>query len=181
MKSTPHYEAGTENKIAVIFSCPGRYEEAAGRPAARMTGRNLEVLLEILNKKLGTDDFTREKITITNSWDRVEYPAKTGRSEATAKELLSEKNLKRIIKEITYVTKFIIVSGFKASIVIKKIIENDKISKNIKIVYIPHLGMMSLNLQIKSDVHNLPIKVGDPQATFKRLEKIAEIIINELK
>ena len=35
LKINPHYQQGTEEKIAFIFSCPGREEEKQARPGGK--------------------------------------------------------------------------------------------------------------------------------------------------
>jgi len=37
----------------VVFSCPGRHEEEAKKPAAKTTGKNLDILMKKLNSFLG--------------------------------------------------------------------------------------------------------------------------------
>ncbi len=180
MKNTPHFESGTEKKIAFVFSCPGRYEEINCKPAAKTTGKNLEILMNIINKKLNTNDFKRGKVMITNSWPTVEYPEKTGRSEATKKEILNINNLNRLGKELKDITKIIIGCGKKAELAVKILNENNIFQKKTKIIFIPHLGMMSLNTLIKKDISGKNIKIGDPLGTYKRIERLSEIIIDAI-
>jgi hypothetical protein len=181
IKTKPHYQPGTENKTAFVFSCPGQCEEKECRPVAKTTGRNLETLLNILNDKLDTAEFTRAKITITNSWSRVEYPAKTGRTEAKKDEILKEKNLTRLLTELRPVKKLIVCSGNNAGFAVRTLLERKLIDKKIKNVFIPHLGTRGINLKIKEDADGNAIKAGDENATYKRLERIAGEIIAVLK
>lgn len=37
--TTPHYQKGTQYKIAVVFSCPGQEEEKQNRPVSGQTGK----------------------------------------------------------------------------------------------------------------------------------------------
>jgi hypothetical protein len=181
LKITPHYQEGTEVKIAFVFSCPGQCEEKECRPVAKTTGRNLETLMKILNEKMQTADFTLEKITITNSWSRVEYPAKTGRTEAKQKEILIEKNLERLSLELIPINKMVICSGNNAAFAVKTLIEKKLLYKKIKIIYLPHLGTRGINMKIKDDINGNPIKPGVENATYKRLEKIASEIMAVIK
>ncbi|MDB8567231.1 hypothetical protein [Turicibacter sanguinis] len=48
-----HYKSENKNEVTFVFSCPGRYEEEVGVPAAKVTRRNLDTLLSILNRKIG--------------------------------------------------------------------------------------------------------------------------------
>ena len=90
---TAHYQKGNENKVAFVFSCPGRHEEAEGYPAAQNTGTNHINLLLELSRIITREDLIREYITIANAWDRIEYDKKTNRSEATNKEILLPSNM----------------------------------------------------------------------------------------
>jgi hypothetical protein len=136
-----HLQVGQENRVAVVFSCPGRHEEVAGCPAARATGRNLELLLSLLGEALGRSDLGREMITITNAWPEVEYPARTGRTEATAKEITAPDNIERLRNELQDVTDFIIFCGDRAKAVAKEL----KLPHNPKLVYIRHPGLRGLS------------------------------------
>jgi uracil-DNA glycosylase len=79
-----------------MASCPGRLEQRAGRPLAGASGRNLRAALASLRERFGPVWFPSlvlEDYTLTNAWDRVEYPELTGRSEATPAEVLAEENV----------------------------------------------------------------------------------------
>lgn len=147
-----HFEAGKENRVAIVFSCPGRHEEAAGRPAAGTTGRNLETLLSLLNQLLRRDDLSRANVTITNAWPHVEYRTKTGRSEASRKELLEAKNLERLRQELEEISDMVIFCGEKARIVSMYL----ELEHHPTFVYIDHLGLRGL-CSIRRDVNGQPI------------------------
>lgn len=154
-----HYEKGSENEIAFIFSCPGQKEEKSTPPgpAKGQTGVNLEVLLEILSLQPETNGICREKITITNAWPRVEYKKATGRSEATKEEILDYDNIDRLAKELITIKKYIFVSGKKAEIAVMKLIEENKLKNSVRVFKFRHLGNQSLN-QIKEDKNGEEIK-----------------------
>ena len=137
--------------------------------------------MNILNEKLKTNDFIREKVTITNSTSQVEYPEKTGRTEAKKMEILNEKNLARLFKELKLISKIMIISGNNAGIAFSALHDKLLINKKIKFAVIPHLGTRGINMKIKTDVNGKKIKSGDRAATYKRLEKIAEMIISVIK
>jgi len=180
-KTTPHYQGGSENKTAFVFSCPGKCEEKECRPVAKTTGKNLETLMKILNEKLKSDDFIRSKVTITNSWARVEYPAKTGRTEAKKDEILKEKNLLRLLDEVKDIEKMIICSGNNAKLVVSALLEKKMLNNKLKIFFLPHLGTRGINMKIKKDAAGDIIKPGDENATYRRLEAIASDIISKIK
>lgn len=176
-----HYKIGKEDKIAFVFSCPGRNEEIAQEPASGITGKNLEILLKILNTKLGDRlSFTRENITITNATENIEYKKKTGRTEATPNEVLDANNLKRLYDEIKHINDLIICSGKNADLAISQVLKMhpDVIANK---VCISHLGMKSINGAIKKDINGTELKNGDAENTKKRLEVIASEIIGQIK
>ena len=84
-----HIEIGTDKNVAYLFSCPGRHEEATGHPAAKGTGRNLDMLIEILRGQGLTYIPLRQDATVTNAWDKVEYEGLTNRSEADPEEVMA--------------------------------------------------------------------------------------------
>ncbi|MEQ8186609.1 MAG: methyltransferase domain-containing protein [Candidatus Eremiobacterota bacterium] len=165
-----HHKPGIKKQVAFVFSCPGRHEETLKRPAAKMTGKNLEILMNILNeKKILPYKITYEDITITNAWDRVEYEEKTGRSEADKEEILAEDNLKRLTGELSGIEDYVICCGDKAFIGVKEL------GLKCRVVKIRHLGMRGLS-NIKFDVTGNKILAGEKDNTVKRLEVVAKNI-----
>ena len=116
----------------------------------------------------------REKITVTSAWNKVEFKAATGRTEASFREVLSEENLNRLEEELKNVQDYIICCGDKSE---KAVIEiADRLNQNVKIVQIQHLDIRSIN-QIKNDIEGKVITKGANNATSKRLEVIANNIL----
>lgn len=192
MDVKPHFEPGTKNEIAVVFSCPGKEEQRAGKPAAGKTGTNLVLLLGLLNERSDLE-FTREAITITNAWDQIEYKNETGRSEAKLSEIYASDNLQRLTNELNHINRLIICSGEKAYNAVGKI--KDLLNKKVTIVKIRHLGYQSLN-QISTDMKGneiLSVKKikqnGDErderaighENTLRRLETQCILILTALK
>ncbi|WP_368503207.1 hypothetical protein AB3N04_13185 [Alkalihalophilus sp. As8PL] len=190
-----HFQKGVKNDVAFVFSCPGAAEEAANRPAAGRTGTNLHQLLFILNSHFReVTEWSREAITITNAWSKVEYRQLTGRTEATIKEVLSEENLSRLEQELNGVEKVIICSGQRATLAVNTLANTARLREGVKVISIRHLGLRSLN-QIKVDINGRPIYsvaeqltrdgITSPQLglenTKKRLEVVAHEIINVLQ
>lgn len=157
MQQQVHFQQGSENQFAFVFSCPGREEEKAGYPAAKMTGINLAKLFIVLNEmKMKDYHFARERVTITNAWANVEYDAKTCRSEATNEEVLSLDNLSRLGGELKAVTELIVGCGQKARLAIQALAAAKQLHDGVRIVFINHLGMKSIN-QIARDINGEPI------------------------
>jgi len=146
-----HFEKGEKNEVIFILSCPGKEEEKAGKPAAGQTGINLDVILNSLNTKFNYDMFDRRNITITNSTTRVEYIDKTNRTEATKKEVLDQKNLERLSKEINGVSRYIICCGVNAELAIEELNKKQFITEA-RILKISHLGNQALNKTIKKNI-----------------------------
>lgn len=143
-----HYKRGNKNEVTFVFSCPGRYEEKAGEPAANVTGSNLNILLSILNRKNGNiASFCREDITITNATTKVEFKAKTGRTEATEEEVKETNNIKRLYNEVKHTEKFIVCCGNNAKIAIDEVYKNYSGCKA-TVIYLQHLGLQGLNRTI---------------------------------
>lgn len=152
-----HFQRGSEDKCAFVFSCPGREEEKAGYPAAKMTGINLGKLFTVLNEMRIRDYyFERSNVTITNAWANVEYDAKTSRSEATNEEVLSPDNIDRLDKELEAITDLVVCCGQKARLAIQALVDNNRLKTGAKVVFINHLGMKSIN-QITTDINGEPI------------------------
>lgn len=147
-----HLQAGRLNRVAVVFSCPGRHEEAAGHPAARGTGRNLDILLSLLGQALGRDDLNRENVTITNAWPRVEYRERTGRSEASEREVVSPDNVERLRRELYEVTDLVIFCGKRAAAVAPLL----RLKHRPSLVFIKHPGLRGLSL-IRTDAYGKEI------------------------
>lgn len=98
MTDSPAHRQGDDPAIRTAFmaSCPGRHEEAAGRPLAGRSGENLRMGLQALRERFGDEWFPSSRLedyTLTNAWHRVEYPALTGRTEATQAEVLAPDNV----------------------------------------------------------------------------------------
>lgn len=141
MENTTHLQMGKKNRVAFVFSCPGRHEESAGYPAAKGTGRNLDLLLSLLAAALGRTDLARENVTITNAWPFVEYKAKTGRTEATEREITSPENVARLQRELQDVTDFVIFCGTRPKLVSGYL----KLSHRPRFVFVRHLGLRGLS------------------------------------
>lgn len=129
-------QIGKQNKVAIVFSCPGRHEENVGFPAAEITGKNLNNLLILLSKELKRDDLIRSNITITNAWPSIEYREKTRRSEATKQEVNDAKNIERLKLELDNVLEFVIFCGDRARVASESL----QLKERPKFIYVKHLG-----------------------------------------
>lgn len=186
-----HLQVGKSKEVAFVFSCPGRYEEVAGGPAAKVTGKNLSSLLGKLGNAINKSGLDRKDITITNAWARVEYEKKTGRSEATKSEIVSSANIARLRAELVGVTELVVCCGDKAKIAVDACC----LPKNVKVVCIKHLSTRGLK-SIKNDINGakiLPAETiksqGDRRSkrriqndnTSKRLDVVCKSITEQIK
>lgn len=189
-----HNKPGKEYKVAFVFSCPGRYEKEAGHPAAKATGTNLQKLLLKLSQILVRNDLTRDNITITNAWDRVEYVKLTKRSEATDGEILTPENIRRLVKELAHVTEFIVFCGAKAKLASKEIVRSNLLTNKPTFLFLEHLGTRGM-LSILKDIDGNRIVSADDQIlagrklskrkiqsenTEKRIEVVANSLVGQL-
>lgn len=165
-----HYERGSSNSVAFVFSCPGRHEKRNAKPAAGVTGANLEKLLQKIGNRLKREDIKRGVITIANSWDQVEFDQLTGRSEASDEEVCSELNIKRLALEIGFVGEFIVFCGAKARLASDVLDARRLLPNNPKFLFIDHLSIRGLNA-IKQDLHGKIILSADKQLSAGRKDK----------
>jgi hypothetical protein len=143
--ATPHLQTCAGAVTAIVFSCPGQKEELLGHPCAGATGRNLDLALPKLHR-LCPDRFTsplRSDYVLTNSWSQIEYPAKTGRSEATATEILSADNLDRVERELAGI-QTILICGQKAKHAVLALQAQNRL-QGARVAVVMHLSPLAVN------------------------------------
>lgn len=143
--TTPHLQACAGATTAFVFSCPGQKEEWLGHPCAGATGRNLDLALPKLYA-LCPDRFTspvRSSYVLTNAWAQIEYPAKTGRSEATTPEILSAHNLDRLEAELQGITT-ILICGQKAATAVLALQAQNRL-QGAQVAVVMHLSPLAVN------------------------------------
>lgn len=169
-----HLEIGSRNEVAFVLSCPSRLEKQAGHPAAGVTGRNLERLLEMLKPRLGLPSLERAEVTITNAWDKIEYRSGTGRSEATDTELKQTGNLHRLADELRHITTLVIFCGCKAKVASQELLRRGYLPSSAQIAFLEHLGTRGL-LAITSDTADAPILSAAQQRRHGRSDSLRRI------
>lgn len=172
-----------KNEITLVFSCPGQAEEKADQPAAGRTGKNLDILLNIIKNKYNLLNLSwkREDITITNSTIVVEFIRKTSRREATNEEVIDIKNIERLYNEVKHTNDIIICFGDNARSAIDEVISKygDELN-DFKRANVMHLSMLSMNFKIKKDMDGKKLVKGQKGNNEKRLEVIANDIQNQI-
>jgi hypothetical protein len=155
-----------------VLSCPGRYEEQAGHPAAGNTGKNLELLLERIGSRLALPGLVRAHITITNAWPGIEYKGKTRRSEASDREVTQADNIRRLHDELRHVTTLIVFCGAKAKLASHQLMALNLLRSAVQIAFVPHLGGRGLTNSIMSDVAGRPIVGAQVQRRCGRFSSL---------
>jgi hypothetical protein len=132
---------------AFVFSCPGQKEEHLGYPCAGATGRNLKEALPHLQALLPQcfASGNRCDYVITNSWSGVEYPAKTGRSEASLTQVLSPSNVQRLAGELQGI-QTIVIAGQKAKHAVLALQGSGQLP-GVRIAIALHLSPLAINTQ----------------------------------
>jgi uracil-DNA glycosylase len=171
-----YYKENEKKSIALIFSCPGNKEKEECKPCAGTTGKNLNVLIDILNG-LSPSVFPPSRIDyhINNAWDKVESIKITGKTVASNSDILEKSNLNRLEIELKN-SKIIICFGKKSLMVINHLKDNKQLPSGALIIKSRHLGMQSIN-QIQNDFNDIKLKIGEKSNTKKRLNIIAKEII----
>lgn len=178
MKNSVSYKAGDLDEFSVILSCPSQDEDQSipQSPAMGKTGDNLKQLLTLLAPNLQGISLTRDDITIANSWDKVEYEAKTGRSEATLVEILDAKNLDRLYSQVKDTKSVILACGKNAKIAILALRYAKDFNPDIKFAFIQHLGNRGLNSTISTDINGAKL-VSTNSTKIKKDNRIARLIV----
>lgn len=158
--SRADYEQGSQSKIAVVLSCPGKKEQEKGNPAAGQTGKNLEYVLSTLKNTYKLTDFERGRITIANSWGQVEFKGDggTGRTEADILEVIEKDNLDRLSEDIKETTDYIICCGVNSKVTVSVLQYAGKLIENCRVIYVCHLGNQAINMTITQSVDGNEIK-----------------------
>jgi hypothetical protein len=141
----PHLQACPGARTGFVFICPGRFEAARGFPCAAGTGANLARALLVLNERLPAHfpSPLRDRYVITNSWDRVEYPALTQRSVPTLNEVLEVGNLERLAVELASL-EAIVACGAHAHAAVRALAERGAIRA--RLAFARHLSQRSVNM-----------------------------------
>jgi len=175
LKDSAHFQKGkTRCKTAFVFSCPGKAEEEAKRPVSGPTGENLDKALKYLNKKVQKKFPWPCKIyyRITNAWARVEHRGtKRKRSEATDAEIVRQRNIERLFKELKRM-KIIIACGNKAQLALCVMLNRHKeIRNSVKCVNVVHLSPRAKKAQkgrsVRKDIRRWATKVLSQLKKFR--------------
>jgi len=156
------------NEVTVLLSCPGRYELAAQKPAAKQTGANLELIL-------GELGLSRGEVAINNASTDVFYKAKDARTEAKRSDVHSSDNIDRLDHELFPDTKVILAmceNAYAAALMLKQ--------RHPELIVVKgrHPSFSSLN-RIKHDTDGVIISKGSACATKQRAKVVAQKILSQ--
>ncbi|RLD79422.1 MAG: hypothetical protein DRJ10_08865 [Bacteroidetes bacterium] len=175
---SPHYNRGVNNKIAFVFSTPGKVEENDGKPVSGKTGDHLEALINLLSEG-EKNIFTYEDrycYNITNSYTEVLPNENKNRTEPLISEVKSKDNIERLKKELENIEDYIFFFG-KRAMTSSFYLTGLKLKP--KFVFSRHLSFQSIN-QIDTDINGNILKNGREDNTDKRLQIIAEHIRRQM-
>ncbi len=142
---SPHLQPCPGARTGFVFICPGRFEASRGYPCAAGTGANLARVLVTLHERLPAffPSPARDKYVITNSWDRVEYPALTQRSVPTLDEVLGAVNLERLAAEIAPL-ETVVACGAHAHAAVRALADRGSIRA--RLAFGRHLSQRAVNM-----------------------------------
>jgi hypothetical protein len=143
--ATPHHQPSPGARTGFVFICPGRHEANRGYPCAAGTGANLNRVLAVLAERR-PDCFPspdRRMYVITNSWDRVEYPALTGRSVPAEAEVLVPANLDRLAAELDGLD-LLVACGAQAQAAVRALVASGR--SGARAAFGRHLSQRSVNM-----------------------------------
>lgn len=141
---SPHLQPAPGATTGFVFICPGRFEAARGYPCAAGTGANLARALAELSG-MEPELFpsaSRAKYVVTNAWDRVEFPALTGRSVPTEAEVLQADNLSRLRDEIAQL-EVVVACGAQAHAALRQLCATGAVVA--RVAYGRHLSQRAVN------------------------------------
>lgn len=169
------YQKGREdNKVALMFSCPGQEELRKGEVCAGQTGKNTEYFIACLHK-IRPDIFQypdKADYLITNASDKVHYMELTGDTEASDKELYAPDNIERVRKELEG-KDIVICFGDKAEKVIHEA------NPEVTVITIPyHLGNQRLNRAFPNSMFET--ELTPTERCKQRINMVADILIDQL-
>jgi hypothetical protein len=143
--SSPHHQPSPGARTGFVFICPGRFEANRGYPCAAGTGANLGRALVQLHARMPGifPSPSRGMYVITNSWDRVEYPALTGRSVPTEAEVLTAGNLDRLWSEIAAL-EVVVACGAQAQAAVRAL--SARAGMGARAAFGRHLSQRSVNM-----------------------------------
>ena len=141
----PHFQPCASATTGFVFICPGRFEASRGYPCAAGTGANLARALVALHERLPAlfPSPSRAMYVVTNSWDKVEYPALTRRSVPTLDEVLMAANLARLAAEIAPL-QTIVACGAHAQAAVRALADRGAIRA--RLAFGRHLSQRSVNM-----------------------------------
>lgn len=161
-----------DNRVALVFSCPGQVEEKTGILVNGQTGVNLEILLGMLHETL--PEIFRYTVKgdyrVTNASNIVHFAGNGNGTEPGKKEIRDPGNLRRLTEDLSGYS-WVFTFGAKAHDAVD-LIRGD-LDRGTEVVRVPHhVGMQGIN--------RLPIDHmtdADLTNTEKRLKVVHDKIL----
>lgn len=172
IRRVPRMEGKEDNRVALVFSCPGQVEEKTGILVNGRTGINLEILLAMLHESHPeTFRYTKKgDYRVTNSSDIVHFKKNGNGTEPGSKEIRDPENLGRLIDDLEGYP-LVFTFGAKANEALDLV--RDELDPGVKVFRVPHhVGMQGIN-RIPIDTMQDP----DLTSTEKRLKVVHDKIL----
>ncbi len=125
--------------------------------------------------------FQRGKITVGNSWSKVEFVGAGGtdRRQATLPEILDAGNLARLASELGEITDFIMCCGENARESVARLKADGLLRERCRILRVCHLSNLGINNSIQIDVNGEPIQsykksADKPSCEYRSLKQIGK-------
>ncbi|HSP48402.1 MAG TPA: hypothetical protein VLN47_10050 [Clostridiaceae bacterium] len=138
-------EGREDNRVALVFSCPGQVEEKTGILVNGQTGVNLEILLRMLHDSL--PEIFRYTIKgdyrVTNASNIVHFAGNGNGTEPGKKEIRDPENLKRLVEDLKG-DAWVFTFGAKANEAVD-LVRSD-LDPGTRVMRVPHhVGMQGIN------------------------------------
>ena len=137
---SPHHNRGAL-RVAFVYSASGSREKKGGRPAAGVTGENLQMALELLKVQAPSlfPSADRYSYRITNAFMQPLARARGDkRSEASATEILDPQNIRRVTTEVKGCT-IVVLCGNRPHL-----FASDLRKQGVRVVEAAHTGNQGL-------------------------------------
>lgn len=138
-------EGREDNRVVLVFSCPGQVEEKTKTLVNGQTGVNLEILLRMLHESLPKifRYTVKGDYRVTNASNIVHFAGNGNGTEPGKKEIRDPENLRRLTEDLRGYT-WVFTFGAKANEAVDLI--RSSLDPGTCVVRVPHhVGMQGIN------------------------------------